>query len=563
MELLVSASANRTPSRDFNVSATFSTPKRKVDKSLEHITEGSYSEQDTCTSSLKRIRRASPVFPTPSKLYGDRFIPNRATMSRDRDLALVLTPKGPGSASGSRARRGSHSGSSNHSNSNTQWHSEDEYRCRLEDALFSTDHHSSSVLSFKRKSDCVAVTNSDTELSQLLAKRRLFPPESKRQVSSTAERMLDAPHLVDDFYLNLMDWSQNYVLAVALFKSVYLWAPEGGITKLLQLPETEEERLNLSSVSYVSSVKCSPSSHHTLAVGTSFNEVQLWDAQRQRKLRSFRGHSQRVGALDWNPTHPSLLSSGGRDATIFNYDVRTPRGVIGKFIGHEQEICGLKWSPEGHQLASGANDNLCCIWDMSNLAPALASVAATAAASEERPLRALTVPQFQPRHRLQDSTAAVKALAWCPYQRGLLAVGGGTADKHIRMYNTTTGEMQHAVNTGSQVCALLWNQEYRELVSGHGFSQNQLTVWKAADMTKVAELTGHSKRVLFMCASPDGQTVVSAGGDETIRFWRVWEKKKKSVDVLSAVDRKQSPRSSPKVSQRRPTVSSRYNLLLR
>ena len=37
---------------------------------------------------------------------------------------------------------------------------------------------------------------------------------------------------------------------------------------------------------------------------------------------------------------------------------------------------------------------------------------------------------------------------------------------------------------GSQICGILWNEEYKELVTGHGFSHNQLTVWKYPAMTK-------------------------------------------------------------------------------
>jgi cell division cycle protein 20 (cofactor of APC complex) len=39
-------------------------------------------------------------------------------------------------------------------------------------------------------------------------------------------------------------------------------------------------------------------------------------------------------------------------------------------------------------------------------------------------------------------------------------------------------------------------------------------------MTKMAEFTGHSARVLHMAQSPDGNTVVSAAADETLRFWK-------------------------------------------
>ncbi len=36
--------------------------------------------------------------------------------------------------------------------------------------------------------------------------------------------MLDAPALQDDFYLNLVDWSSQNVLAVGLGTCVYLWS---------------------------------------------------------------------------------------------------------------------------------------------------------------------------------------------------------------------------------------------------------------------------------------------------------------------------------------------------
>jgi WD40 repeat protein len=37
---------------------------------------------------------------------------------------------------------------------------------------------------------------------------------------------------------------------------------------------------------------------------------------------------------------------------------------------------------------------------------------------------------------------------------------------------------------------------------------------------KVAELTGHTNRILNLAMSPDGSTVLSAGADETLRMWK-------------------------------------------
>ena len=73
-----------------------------------------------------------------------------------------------------------------------------------------------------------------------------------------------------------------------------------------------------------------------------------------------------------------------------------------------------------------------------------------------------------------------------------------------------------------QVCNLAWSKHASELVSTHGYSQNQILVWKYPSLTQVAKLTGHSYRVLYLAMSPDGESIVTGAGDETLRFWNVF-----------------------------------------
>jgi cell division cycle 20-like protein 1 (cofactor of APC complex) len=105
---------------------------------------------------------------------------------------------------------------------------------------------------------------------------------------------------------------------------------------------------------------------------------------------------------------------------------------------------------------------------------------------------------------------------------GLLASGGGTADRCIRFWNTLNGSRLQAIDTGSQVCNLMWSKNSNEVVSTHGYSLNQIIVWKYPTMTKLATLTGHTYRVLYLAMSPDGQTIVTGAGDETLRFWNAF-----------------------------------------
>ena len=116
-----------------------------------------------------------------------------------------------------------------------------------------------------------------------------------------------------------------------------------------------------------------------------------------------------------------------------------------------------------------------------------------------------------------------------PIQRNVIASGGGTADRTIKFWNAATGARLNSIDTGSQVCSLMWSPHQKEILSSHGFSQNQLCLWKYPSMVKVKELTGHTARVLHLCASPDGQTVCSAAADETLRFWKVFGEKSKST----------------------------------
>ena len=64
-----------------------------------------------------------------------------------------------------------------------------------------------------------------------------------------------------------------------------------------------------------------------LAVGTHTGVVQVWDAQKQSLVREFKGHEGRVGALAWNSS--GVLSSGSKDRTILNRDLRCKNDYIG------------------------------------------------------------------------------------------------------------------------------------------------------------------------------------------------------------------------------------------
>jgi len=361
------------------------------------------------------------------------------------------------------------------------------YKLRDDDNLVSTDLKSSPY-----SLSPVGVT------SQILLKS---PKKSFRKISKNPFKILDAPDLQDDFYLNLVDWSSTNLLSVGLGTCVYLWSADTSqVTRLCDLSSSDMERQEK-----VTSVSWSERGNH-VAVGCESGVVQVWDVTANKQINTLTGHTNRVGALAWNG---DILMSGSRDRSILQRDIRTPCKVPDrKLEAHKQEVCGLKWSPDNQNLASGGNDNKLFVWNLHSA---------------------------QPCQTYHEHTAAVKAIAWSPHHYGLLASGGGTADRKIRFWNTLTGQPMQMVDTGSQVCNLAWSKHAPELVSTHGYSQNQVLVWKYPSLMQVAKLSGHNQRVLYLATSPDGNSIVTGAGDETLRFWSVFAKArpKKSKSALN------------------------------
>lgn len=138
---------------------------------------------------------------------------------------------------------------------------------------------------------------------------------------------------------------------------------------------------------------------------------------------------------------------------------------VATLAGHTQEVCGLKWSLDGRYLASGGNDNLVNIWpctqgDSGDFAPVQTFTQHQGAVKVSVGLlwahacvqgrhAALAV------HRLLlhilELTLFSQAVAWCPWQSNVLATGGGTSDRHIRIWNVCSGTCLSAVDAHSQV----------------------------------------------------------------------------------------------------------------
>ncbi|KAK0639209.1 WD40-repeat-containing domain protein [Cercophora newfieldiana] len=261
---------------------------------------------------------------------------------------------------------------------------------------------------------------------------------------------------------------------------------------------------------------------------------------------------------------------------------------------HVQQICGLAWSRDGELFATGGNDNLCCLFETGkilNRDPSVVSaaretdrenqevrenveelapdipVAAPSGENSEASSAAETeiqtpqdtshsmsrlVPGSE-KHRWMHG-AAVKAIAFCPWQDGLVATGGGSNDKCIHFFHTTSGAPLATISVSAQVTSLIWSTTRHEIAATFGFAQPdhpvRIAIFSYPECRQVAAIpwTGEH-RALYAIPFPSGfeesgstrgrpgargrsrtameGCIMVASSDKSVKFHEVWESDKK------------------------------------
>lgn len=250
--------------------------------------------------------------------------------------------------------------------------------------------------------------------------------------------------------------------------------------------------------------------------------------------------------------------------------------LLARMTVHTQQICGLAWSTAGDMFASGGNDNNCFLFetkrvlqsDQSSDTSATLSVREGSAGESiytvtNRSSPVLHLPHTAAKHKW-TLNAAVKAIAFCPWHRGLVAVGGGSNDRCIHFYHTRSGSCLATIDCAAQVTSLVWSQTKREIAATFGFAQPEhpyriaVFSWPSCEQV-VAVPWWDENRALCAVAYPGGPTspsgvdsgreaprdddgmwtrrgseegcLVVAASDMAIRFHEIWSGGRGSASI--------------------------------
>ncbi|CAI4062899.1 hypothetical protein SKDZ_07G4670 [Saccharomyces kudriavzevii ZP591] len=372
---------------------------------------------------------------------------------------------------------------------------------------------------------------------------RSAPPQKglqrpvKRVKSHIPYRVLDAPCLRNDFYSNLISWSTttNNVL-VGLGCSVYIWSEKDGAISILDHQYLSEKRDLVTCVSF-----CPYNTY--FIVGTKFGRILLYDqkeffhsTKKDEKepvfvfqTESFKG----ICCLEWfKPGDVCKFFIGEENGNVSLFEIKNlhfplkkwnkrqkfeEENLIGlklhsTYQAQAQQVCGISLNEHSGLLAVGGNDNSCSLWDISNL---------------DKPVKKFVLP-----HK-----AAVKAIAFCPWSKSLLATGGGSKDRCIKFWHTSTGTLLDEIYTSGQVTSLIWSLRHKQIVATFGFGDTRnpvlITLYSYPRLSKLLEVKSPSPlRVLSAVISPSSTAICVATNDETIRFYELWNDKEEIINEI-------------------------------
>ena len=181
--------------------------------------------------------------------------------------------------------------------------------------------------------------------------------------------------------------------------------------------------------------------------------------------------------------------------------------------GHHELLRCVTFSPDGRLLATGGDDSTARIWD------------------------AATGRQL---HLLSNQTDGVNSVAFSPDGKTLATAGG---DKTVRLCDVVTGR-EFTVLGGHNfgVTAIAFSPDGRWLVAATGRLANggdrnpndkfvdptdlpaEIKIWNVEARKVITTLTGHTKSILSLAVSPDGQKLATGSADSTVRIWNIASK---------------------------------------
>ncbi|MEM7133965.1 MAG: NB-ARC domain-containing protein [Chloroflexota bacterium] len=286
----------------------------------------------------------------------------------------------------------------------------------------------------------------------------------------------------------------------------------------------------------------------TLASGSGDQTIRLWDVQSGQCTKVLTGHTDTVSAVGFSHIYATsveidalgeadqhdggqILASGSVDGSIRLWDTQRNQ-CLKTLLGHTDDVWSVAFSPDNKMLVSGNEDETLRLWD---------------------------VQSGQCLKTLTGYTNSARTVAWSP---------ATVHDNAPVNTNTHGGEFSHSLVSMSDMA-----QEGKRQILAAGCVDGSVRLWDVgaarnphdegvfamacSPNKQLKTLTEHSRIVMAIAFSPDGQTLASASIDLTIRLWDVRTGKCLKIltghtDHIRSVAFRPVPKEHPEATERLP-----------
>jgi WD40 repeat protein len=302
----------------------------------------------------------------------------------------------------------------------------------------------------------------------------------------------------------------QYIVSGSQDGTIRIWAKDGALVREFRVDEQGINSIALSKDGYIVS-------------GGNSKTICLWKLDSELVVRTMCTHEGSVSSVAFSPNGQYIIS-GSRDKTLKLWNFKGD--LVRNFSGHSDSVICVAFSPDGQYIISGSRDKTLKLWNFEGkLLGVLKGHSDTVLSVAFHPVHLHIISgsrdgsiRLWSLHKdvVTNINEAIinKLNSWVDLTNNVL---GDKLDSLLSNLKVSLMTSKLICDNQAAVYSVNFSPDGQYIVSAH--RDDTVRLWDLNGNLIDEPLRGHEAAVISACFSPDGQQVVSGSDDRTIRVW--------------------------------------------